>query len=174
MEESPENNGSAVLSNLSLKTQKVPEYGAMISELAHEKNDLAIRIENLKRKIGLENKSIAGLRHSHNQLHNHIANKAELLARARADADRASYNADIAAADCGQLKREIAQLNTENVGLKQSCAKELAAVEQLKDFCITTKQSVLREDKKLGEVKANLTVSLKAMDNASAAIKLLD
>ncbi len=47
-------------------------------------------------------------------------------------------------------------------------------MDDLKEYCIRTKQSLIKEDRLLNEVKANLTVALKTMNNFSADIKYLE
>lgn len=124
-EESPEKNmvQSAVISTLSRKTHKVPEYNVFILDLAQEKAALSQKIELLKRKIQAENKAIRLLKHEHNRLHNAIDNDEDLLSKRRADTQRAAYNADIVADECGQLKREISQLDAENSAVRKSNEK---------------------------------------------------
>lgn len=133
-----------------------------------------MRIEALKRKILTESKQISFLKHAQNQHINQIDALQDNLEKKKAETAKAIYNYDIVAEECNELRRDINQLNSHTATSKKDCERESRTVEELKDFNSRTKKRLIKEDHDLTDLKFQLTVALKAMNNNSSLIKYLE
>ena len=96
-----------MISTLNSKTHKIPEYNVMVRDINREKEVLEKRIENLKRKIVAESKSISGLKYVQSQHINQIDHWKDNLDKKLTESSKAIYSQSIVVAECNQLRCDI-------------------------------------------------------------------